>query len=359
MAGDTVSAMRQLFHQLNPASVDDYIVLALERGTARGPVVRPFEDGLLSVIIRNHSLDRLKFIDQALFSLSCQAWSPLEVVLVSQSTEADVGARLEQVLARFQPLGRYSYQVVLEPSSKDIRARLLNVGLSHARGRYVAILDDDDVIYPNHYQRLIDALQSSDHAWAFAPVRRAYFGTTAAGDLYCKRKDTFPRSDTLALAQLLHDNYVTCHSYVIDRSRLGQFSLGFEERLSKGEDYVMLLRLLALFRPIAVGGSPSAEYRIRDDGTNTIVHDTDDAEARARLIAQWEEAIAVKNQLTDELQVLISKKDLVAEAIRSIELEARSGPEELRYRIADFANSALKSALPTLHSVIRRPFMRD
>ncbi|MGV3625460.1 MAG: glycosyltransferase family 2 protein [Archangium sp.] len=355
LAADTVAALARLFEQLNASAQDDHVLLeATVRAPAKRARKKEFTAGLVSVVMRNHSLTRVKMLEQALFSLACQNWPSLEVVMVTQSQERTAAAELEAVLAKYQALGNYEFKVLKQPSNQDIRARLANLGLKHASGQYVSFLDDDDVIYPQHYERLVQALRESGAAWAFAPVRRAYFKALEDGELFCKTKDVFPRSEALDLAQLMHDNYVTCHSYVVDRTRLGRFALGFEERLDKGEDYALLLRLLALFRPVAVGGAPSAEYRIRDDGTNTIIHDTDDAAARARLIQQWKAATELKDRITADLQMLVTRSEFVQETRRGLSDEAERAPEELRYRLADFANRMLKRGLPFVHQRVKR-----
>jgi len=355
LAGHTERALRQLLVQLNEATADEWLLYQLAPPRERPQAPEGWVPGLLSVVMRNHSTSRLKLLDHAIFSLAAQAYRPLEIVLVTQSCEPGAVDQLGALLRRHQPIGGYTWKVVSEPSSRDIRARLVNVGFEHARGQYVAILDDDDVVFPQHYQRLIQRIRESDRAWAFAPVQRAYFKSTPSGGLYCTLRNMMPRSDAFRLAELAYDNYVTCHSYVIDRTRLGTFRPRFEESLDKGEDYVMVLRLMALFEPLATGGVPSAEYRIRDNGSNTIIHETSDGVLAQRIKKEWGIAIARQQDLTRPLQVLLTLGQVVQEARSGIDQAdaASSPPNALRYRLVEVANASLKSKLPWIHSSLK------
>lgn len=355
LAGHTAHSLRALFRQLNEATDEDYVLLAFSsRSASVVPARRTLAPGVVSVVIRNHTLARASLLDQALFSLATQTHRGLEIILVSQSMEPDARTSLERLLARHQALGGYSFKVILCPSSEDIRAKLGNLGIAAATGQYLAFLDDDDVVYPAHYSALIDALtKSPDHAWAFAPVCRAFFEATADQGLYCTRKETYPRGETLELARLFHENYVPNHSFLIDRSRIGAFKVAFEESLTKGEDHALLMRLLAVFRPLAVGGPPTVEYRIRNDGSNTVPHEGLTPEAAAALQQQWQMAHDVKSRLTGSLQVLVTRAELVGEVLRGLVVAERPAPDELRYRLVDAANAVLKKGLPLIHASLK------
>jgi hypothetical protein len=359
LATDTRRALLALAGQVSRTGADGWVAYELTRGEVAAP--KAFEPGLLSVVMRNHSLSRLHLIDHAVFSLACQEHQPLELVIVTQATEPGAIAQLQALVARHQPLSGFRVQVLQAPSKVDIRGRLINLGVAAAHGQYIAFLDDDDVVYPGHYTRLISAIEASGRAWAFGRVRRAYLTQAPDGELYCRKKDFFPLSERLELARLVHDNYITCHSYVIDRSRLGDFPVAFEESLTKGEDYVFLLRLLALFKPVALGNLPGCEYRIRDDGSNTIVHESKVAGLREQLLAEWGVAIAKKNALKAPLQLLLTEGELDADVARYLPASEPTGkerPEALRYRIVDALNDAIKGGLPGVHSRVRSIFFR-
>ena len=73
-------------------------------------------------------------------------------------------------------------------------------------------------------------------------------------------------------ADLFIDNFIPFHSYVLDRDRIPPHLLEFDETLDRLEDYEFLVKL-AVSVPFDFKnqGHPVCEYRIRDDGSNTVV----------------------------------------------------------------------------------------
>ena|GEM_PF-612032 len=367
LARDAEKALRNLFHQLNPQSVDHQVLYwGRHAHQADETPTRALVPGLLSIVMRNHSRDRLKFLDHAIFALSCQDHQPLEIVIVSQCQDVRVVAELKALLEKYRPLGGFSYQVVHEPSDTDIRARLINRGVATARGQYLAFLDDDDVIYPQHYDQLIQALKAGTAAWAMGRIRRAFFDNGPRGELFCRYKDEMGRGDTFDLGLLIHDNYITCHSYVMDRHRLGNFQISFAEEMSLHEDYSFLLRLCALFRPVFTPGVPSCEYRMRDDGTNSILHGGASETARKEKQRNWAISSVLKDAIKRNLQVLLTEQEFqdelgryhqqgqqgAAETVRQQMLNEAQGP--LRFRLVNKANAVLKNRSTRAHGVLKK-----
>ena len=304
---DLDARLSALFGQINASAGADRLYYLLERGAS--PRSLELDDRLLSVIIRNHSLSRLHLLDHAIFSLACQRYTPLEIVVVSQCYEEGVIEELTALLEKHRAIGGYSFQVIHEPWKSDIRSRLLNIGLHKGRGRYVAFLDDDDVVYPQHYEQLVQALRDGEDAWAFSRARRAWMTCLDDGELFCTAKlDVFDRTE-YDHGALISDNYITCHSYVVDRKRLGPFPLSFPEAFVQLEDYVLLLHLLALYKPSFVAGPSTCEYRIRNDGSNTVIESAL-PEHQAAVRHRWNLARAAAQAVKHQVQTVVSLQEL-------------------------------------------------
>jgi len=107
-------------------------------------------DGLVSVIVAAYNAEA--FIAEALDSALAQDYRPLEVIVVDDGS-AD---RTAEIAAR------YDVKLVRQPNRGPAAAR--NAALDLARGKYVAILDADDVWPEDRLSVCVKALRDSPDA---------------------------------------------------------------------------------------------------------------------------------------------------------------------------------------------------
>lgn len=228
----------------------------------------------LSVVMRCHKFSRLHFLEEALFSLAIQDWDDVEPVIVLQNGDEQFVAQVNGVVER-QPWRRQPvlYQTISVPVADGVdgRSALLNKGMERATGNYLAFLDDDDVIYQHAYSTLIDQLREGGRVIAVGGSRLAIVRDAGGHWFVESKKKGFAWGRTRL--DLFRENFITIHSYVIDRSRLGSFKLYFDEQLPPLEDYDFLIRLFAEHEPdMSKIDVPVCEYRVRRDGSNSIPH---------------------------------------------------------------------------------------
>ena len=201
-------------------------------GLANDPAQRP----LVSVLIRSMNRDCLP---EALASVALQTYTHLEVVVVNASGGAHrpldfLPASLPWRIVQAAPESGAGAVGSPEPAVPCGRARAANLALSAARGRYALFLDDDDLLQPQHLERLVQALH--DHpraAGAYAGVR------VETLDGQHLRDYDMPWSP----ARLQGVNFLPIHAVLFRLDPVRQRALRFDEALPVLEDWDFWLQL--------------------------------------------------------------------------------------------------------------------
>lgn len=191
-------------------------------GVAEGP--------LISLVVRTK--DRPRLLEQALASVARSTYRRLEVLVVND------GGRAPSLEAEYPlPLG-----LINLPVNRG-RAGAANAGIAQARGAYVAFLDDDDLVEPEHFAVLAGLVRG-------AGIRVAY--TDAAVGIYEPDGDTgwrcverrLPYSRDFDPELLLFDNYIPINTVIIERALLSEIG-PLDAGLPIFEDWDLLIRLSA------------------------------------------------------------------------------------------------------------------
>jgi glycosyltransferase involved in cell wall biosynthesis len=207
------------------------------------------------------------------------------VAIPAYNAAATIAAALDSVLA--QTRGDFEAIVVddgsfdataeiVQPFLADSRitlvrqdnrglARARNAALARARGRYLSLLDSDDVWLPRYLERMGEALDADpDAAFAFCDAwalddrtRRIRRLTVAAA----AGSPPAPADADALLLELLQRNFVFVGA-TIRRSALLAVG-GFDAELRAAEDYDLWLRLAASGRRAVRVPEPLAVYRLR------------------------------------------------------------------------------------------------
>jgi GT2 family glycosyltransferase len=103
---------------------------------------------LVSVLIR--TVGREAWLEQALASVAHQTWPRVEVIVIE-----DGPPRSQALIERFRDRLDIRYR---STGQKVGRARAGNLALAEARGEWLNFLDDDDVLFADHVEVLLEAV---------------------------------------------------------------------------------------------------------------------------------------------------------------------------------------------------------
>ncbi|HXS72644.1 MAG TPA: glycosyltransferase [Rhodanobacteraceae bacterium] len=107
----------------------------------------PATQQVVSIIVRTYS-GRRPLLQQAIVSCLHQTWRNLEILLIEDGCSG----------RSFADIGAWDDRIRYLPQPKKGRAAAGNAGMAAARGDYLMFLDDDDLLFPDHVEVLMDAL---------------------------------------------------------------------------------------------------------------------------------------------------------------------------------------------------------
>lgn len=185
----------------------------------------------VSVVIA--TFNRAHFLPQTVDSLLRQSFKEFELIVVDDGSTD----RTPDVLKGYGDRIRFFRQENRGPSA----AR--NLGVRHARGRWIAFQDSDDLSAPDHLQSLFDFIQTRlDHGLVFAN------GGYLAGPQH-DRKTIIPPAKSRRLAgssvtlrDLFDKSIFRLQASLVEKSAFESVG-GFDENIRVGEDLDLAMRI--------------------------------------------------------------------------------------------------------------------
>ena len=210
----------------------------------------------ISIVVR--TCNRPRRLRECLHSLHQQTWRDFETVVVN-----DAGEEVEPLLP--QELGTLPYRHIRNPENRG-RTAGLNIGVEAARGAYIGFLDDDDVVYPDHLQTLMEAAWPDRRPVVYTDVLNVTYQPDPRTGEWMRDKEQLVYSFDFDAGNFLLANYIPIHCLAIRRDcfeRVGPF----DESLTTLEDWEFLIRLSRIY-PFLHIPKITGEYRRRDDNSN-------------------------------------------------------------------------------------------
>ncbi len=198
------------------------------------------------------------YIDESVASVLSQSYTNLELIVIDDGSDDDDYTRLLDLDPRVR--------VARLPGSGVSKAR--NVGMTMARGQYIAFLDADDVWFPGKLEAQVRYLENNPQVGVvfggfirWLPNKQGEFrpsdelASTVCSDARCNAD----RSGWLYL-RLLNGLLVGMNTAVIRRSIYESIG-GFNESMRQAEDYDFWLKASRLMEMHSLDGAV-ALYRI-------------------------------------------------------------------------------------------------
>jgi len=232
---------------------------------------------IVSVVLPTYN--RSKLISRSIRSVLAQTFAEFELIVVDDNSSDDT----ESVIAEFLSDARVRY---VRNASNAGPSGARNIGISHARGHYIAFQDSDDRWLPEKLERQMSAM-------AARPDCRASF----CGAIYFSQEQCYyiPRDELVDRAvlesgdiacEILFENLVTPQTLIAERS-LFEEAGPFDETLPIKVDWDLGIRLAQAGKFAFVNDPLVLIYRTVDSVSNNRAAD---GRTRARIVEKYRAA---------------------------------------------------------------------
>lgn len=188
------------------------------------------EEPLVSVVIP--AFNRHEYIQHTVDSVLTQSYKNIQLIVVDDGSTDGTFELLQQYGKRLH--------LLTHPNRENRgQSAAINLGITQADGKYLAILDSDDYWAPNKLKVLVDFLEERDE---IGLVYSNGYGVSASGEILYEflpknhQETNDPNRVLLDCYTLLPNNSVVRKS-VIDKAG------AFEEGFRAAQDHDMLIRL--------------------------------------------------------------------------------------------------------------------
>jgi glycosyltransferase involved in cell wall biosynthesis len=226
-------------------------------GVARDASDRPSADVSVVIPVYNHE----RFVGLAIDSVLSQTVRPREILCIDDGS-TDSSARVVQAMAERHPTVRFWSR-----SNKGAH-RTINEGIREARGRYLAILNSDDLYHPERLCRCLAVLEEDPGVTAVA-TGISFVDESDNAIRYPWYEEThafYEEVGDLGLA-LVNGNFLMTTSNLVARRAVFDEIGGFDD-LRYAHDLDFFLRFLAHGKRLTVLPEQLLTYRVH--GSNTI-----------------------------------------------------------------------------------------
>ena len=233
-----------------------------------GTEPRPF----LSVLTRTQG-DRLETLQETLLCLAGQSCSDFEVLVLAHNVTPEQAESLGYLISSLSPAVAGNFRVV--PVTGPGRCRPLNVGTAQARGEYIAVLDDDDLVMGNWVEVFRDLARQWPGRVLRATVGEQNIGRGQWPDrlgYHVESGISTPYPASFDLFDHLVENHSPPCGLAFPRSCFRDLGISFDESLPVLEDWDVLLQCV-LLSGIATSDEVTSIYRRWQSGaSSTSVH---------------------------------------------------------------------------------------
>jgi GT2 family glycosyltransferase len=208
---------------------------------------------LVTILVR--TVDRPMWLREALASCANQTYENLEVVVVEDGPE-----RSRELVDSFRERLAIHYEAT---GHRVGRARAGNIALARAKGEWLNFLDDDDVLFADHVEVLVERALESGASAAYALAWETHTEVDREQQRYREILHVTRHFQPFDRLTLWHHNYLPIQAVLFHR-RLWERHGGFAEDMDQLEDWNLWTRY-SLADDFVMIPKTTSKYRVPTD----------------------------------------------------------------------------------------------
>ncbi|GAB4374225.1 MAG: hypothetical protein Kow00121_18330 [Elainellaceae cyanobacterium] len=220
-------------------------------------------------------LNAERFFEEAIESVLAQTYGNWELLLIDDGSTDDSTAIAKRYASQYPDRIRYLEHEGHQNCGKSTSR---NLGICHAQGEYIALLDADDVYLPQKLEQQVAILEAHPEAgMVYGPTLYWYGWTGNPRDVRrdCQAKlgvkpNTLVQPPDLLTLYLNNGGVVPCTCGLLVRRELVMAIGGFEETIQHMYEDQVFLAKACLQAPVFVEGGCWDKYRQHEESSSFI-----------------------------------------------------------------------------------------
>lgn len=247
------------------------------------------EKTLVSAIITTHN--RKKLLMRAIESVLTQTYKNIECIVVDDASTD----KTQDDIQLYINSGKIQY-IYIEPRDSQGGNHARNVGIYHAKGQYIAFLDDDDEWFSDKIEKQVREMErNAETGFVYCGVMVEKNLDKTTWKVRPNRIDKYLEGNISK--EILIRIITTTTTIMVKRGILEEVGY-FDENLNYWQEYELCIRILQKTQAKAVR-EPLALYRVIDSDKNRL----------SNKMAGWEKSVKYIEQKHKSLIALLNKEE--------------------------------------------------
>lgn len=232
---------------------------------------------LVSVIVPSYNYE--KYIVECLKSIERQEYRNIELIIVDDCSKDNSKKLIKQFISNDDVMDRFANIEYIEHNENHGAHYTINEGIEYAKGKYIAVINADDLYETNRFAEIIPKMQSKNANIAFSSIEIIDSNSRMAEGEEAERfrciQDGISAGENVSYA-LMHQNVAISTGNLVFTKELYKKLDGFKE-YKYIHDWDFILRASLLEEPLYVMNT-KYYYRLHNQNSFRELGDIADQE---------------------------------------------------------------------------------